>query len=127
MFATIKFTTGSRENLTYVYKNEHQFTPTYWAAKVEPLSLTDFESIEVLSRPILDLGNTDIKCTLADGSQSMASVTPHMLGVLEKYIFAKAQTNGTPAAPRTTYWNYFSFRLVFVILLFGFLEFLRRL
>ena len=103
MLASIKFTTGDRARTIHVYKNKNQFTLSYVGADGEPLSLSDFENIEIIHRPIF--GQSTIKCTLTNGKQYLAKVSPFMLDVLERYIFEKSQTNETPAPPKIHYDN----------------------
>lgn len=114
MLASIKFTTGDRAHTIHVYKNKNLFTLSYVGADGEPLYLTDFESIEIIDRP--SLGQSTIKCTLTNGKQYLAQVSPFMLDVLERYIFEKSQTDETPPVPKI---DYDSFWIRFAIVLFA--------
>lgn len=103
MLASIKFTTGDRARTIHIYKNRNEFTLSYFGADGEPLYLNDFESIEIIERP--SLGQSTIKCTLTNGKQYLAKVSPFMLDVLERYIFAKSQTNEVQEVPKIHYDN----------------------
>ena len=89
MIIRIHFISGYRANATHIYKNKNQFKLAFWSRRDEPLRLTDFKAIEVISQNFLDL--TTIKCTFNNGQEALAKITSPMLEVLQVYLFEKSQ------------------------------------
>ena len=90
MIIRIHFISGYRANATHIYKNKNQFKLAFWSRRDEPLRLTDFKAIEVISQKFPE--PITIKCTFNNGQEALAKVTSPMLEVLQVYLFEKSQT-----------------------------------
>lgn len=90
MLIRIHFISGYRANATHIYKNKNQFKLAFWSRRDEPLRLTDFKAIEVISQKFPE--PITIKCTFNNGQEALAKVTSPMLEVLQVYLFEKSQT-----------------------------------
>ena len=89
MLIRIHFISGYRANATHIYKNKNQFKLAFWSRRDEPLRLTDFKAIEVISQKFPEL--ITVKCTFNNGQEALAKVTSPMLEVLQVYLFEKSQ------------------------------------
>lgn len=84
MFINIKFIAGHKAPATYSYCNENLFRPTSEKAYKEPLHLTDFKKIEIVST---HLRQSIIKCQFTDGTESLATANMTMLKILQQFIY----------------------------------------
>ena len=89
MYASIKFIAGRRAPARYIYRDTDLFEPSVVSAPAEPLRLTDFKEVEVLSQ------NTSyfyIKCYFNDGTDATATVDVQMMYILHKFIYNMKDT-----------------------------------
>ena len=84
MFINIKFIAGHKAPATYSYCNENLFRPTSEKAYKEPLHLTDFKKIEIVST---HLRQSTIKCYFTDGTESLATAGMTMIKILQQFIY----------------------------------------
>ena len=92
MFINIKFIAGHKAPATYSYCNENLFRPTSEKAYKEPLHLTDFKKIEIVST---HLRQSIIKCQFTEGTKSLATAGMTMLKILQQFIY---DSNNAPDA-----------------------------
>lgn len=89
MFMGIKFTAGRRSPAKYVYNHENKFKPALWNSSAEPLNLTDFKDIEIISA---SLGYAVVKCYFTDGTEALATVDTPMMSVLQQFVYNSRNT-----------------------------------
>ena len=99
MYLYIKFLGGARAPATYFYKNKDLFKPAFYNRSAEPLRLTDFKEIEVVTSNVF---TASIKCTFIDGRQSLALVPRQTLYLLQGFVFSASQMpfGQTPPLPK---------------------------
>lgn len=99
MYLYIKFLGGARAPATYFYKNKDLFKPAFYNRSAEPLRLTDFKEIEVVTSNVF---TASIKCTFIDGRQSLALVPRQTLYLLQGFVFSASQMpfGQTPPFPK---------------------------
>ena len=89
MGGVIKFLGGHLAGAKYIYKKENLLRPYFSGlAKTPDLYLTDFEDIQVISRQPPGLLLL-VKCTFANGKESIATVTSSMLEVIQAFLLNK--------------------------------------
>ncbi len=115
MPASIKFIAGRRAPARYVYRNEDLFQPGLMSASAEPLRLTDFKDLHVLSQGLLS--DFTLKCYFNDGTEAVATADMEMMRILQQFLYnlKNTQEGQEPEIP-TTDSETWIFVLIFILI-----------
>ncbi len=89
MFSNIRFISGHRAPGWYAYCDTDLFEPYHKDESLEPLRLTDFKDIEVLSR---DIRTITIKCIFKDNTEDVAVIDGEMENILQQFLYSARNT-----------------------------------
>ncbi len=89
MPANIKFIAGRRAPARYVYRDTDLFEPGLLNASAEPLRLSDFKNIEILSE---STWHFCLRCHFNDETEAVAVAEVEMMRILQQFIYNKKDT-----------------------------------